>query len=435
MESVLLDHGAVEVSALDVYGDIFRLGYGFLQQENEPPGAFKANPIILGEKNGRIRRRILFEDTFEEILAEFQDYDWAILNGLTYWGRENTSANQSKMCAMIFDVDGVTPASLDNLIHAAKVSDVYPLPQYVILSGHGVHLYYVFEEPLDLYPGAKTQLKNLKYALTDKLWNRYTSEEEKVQHQGINQGFRVIGGRVKEGSGRVRAFRLNAHPTNVEQLSEYVPDEAKVEQLSFYPEAKMSLEEARRLYPGWYERRVIGKAPRGRWYVKRDLYDWWIRQIKSGAAPGHRYFCVMCLAIYGAKCGIDFEEVERDAFSLIPQLDALDHSRPFTEADVRSALECFDERYVTFPRKDISKLSGIVLPANKRNGRKQAQHVKMMSMIRDMDDPEGAWRNKAGAPSKESLIKAYADEHPEANHSEIARALGVSRTTVSKWLK
>ena len=26
-------------------------------------------------------------------------------------------------------------------------------------------------------------------------------------------------------------------------------------------------------------------------------------------------------------------------------------------------------------------------------------------------------------------------EHPEANHSEIARALGVSRPTVIKWLK
>ena len=39
-----------------------------------------------------------------------------------------------------------------------------------------------------------------------------------------------------------------------------------------------------------------------------------------------------------------------------------------------------------------------------------------------------------GAPTKKQLILDYAFEHPEANHSEIARALGVSRPTVVKWL-
>lgn len=36
---------------------------------------------------------------------------------------------------------------------------------------------------------------------------------------------------------------------------------------------------------------------------------------------------------------------------------------------------------------------------------------------------------------KSERIRAYAVEHPEATHSEIARALGVSRPTVIKWLK
>ena len=33
------------------------------------------------------------------------------------------------------------------------------------------------------------------------------------------------------------------------------------------------------------------------------------------------------------------------------------------------------------------------------------------------------------------MIRAYAREHPEANHSDIAKALDVSRPTVIKWLK
>ena len=51
------------------------------------------------------------------------------------------------MFALIFDLDGVTPFSLYSFLDRAKrrVSDFYPYPNYVALSGHGVHLYYLFE--------------------------------------------------------------------------------------------------------------------------------------------------------------------------------------------------------------------------------------------------------------------------------------------------
>ena len=152
LESVLLEYGASEVSAMDVYSDIFQLGYGFIQTEGEPGGLHKANPIILGSFGGhydsdgklvgdRRRRRILFEDTFEETLAEFRDANWAITNGLTYWGRANTADAQSKMCAMIFDLDGQDDGTLTAFLYNCR-SDypVYPEPNYIILSGHNVHL-------------------------------------------------------------------------------------------------------------------------------------------------------------------------------------------------------------------------------------------------------------------------------------------------------
>lgn len=40
-----------------------------------------------------------------------------------------------------------------------------------------------------------------------------------------------------------------------------------------------------------------------------------------------------------------------------------------------------------------------------------------------------------GSGEKRDIIRAYACEHPDANHSEIAKALGVSRPTVIKWLR
>ena len=206
---------------MDVYSDIFQLGYGFIQTEGEPSGEHKANPIIVGSfgghydedgklKGDRVRRRILFEDTFEDTLAEFSDANWAITNGLTYWGRANTADAQSKMCALIFDLDGQDDVTLRNFFYNCR-SDYpyYPDPNYIILSGHNIHLYYVLEEPADLYPNTKSLLKDMKYRLTDQMWNKYTSREwEHPQHQGINQGFRIIGGKTKDG-GTVRAFRVS----------------------------------------------------------------------------------------------------------------------------------------------------------------------------------------------------------------------------------
>ena len=71
----------------------------------------------------------------------------------------------------------------------------------------------------------------------------------------------------------------------------------------------MSIEEAKKKYPDWYERRVVRGEQRGRWTVKRDLYDWWLRKIETEIHVGHRFYGIMTLAIYAVKCGIDEDEL------------------------------------------------------------------------------------------------------------------------------
>lgn len=45
LEESILRWGGVEVTAMDVYSNIFNLGYNEIQKENEAPGVFKANPL------------------------------------------------------------------------------------------------------------------------------------------------------------------------------------------------------------------------------------------------------------------------------------------------------------------------------------------------------------------------------------------------------
>lgn len=56
----------------------------------------------------------------------------------------------------------------------------------------------------------------------------------------------------------------------------------------------------------------------------------------------------------------------------------------FTLDDIYTALDCYNEKYVRFPRKNLERITGVSMPANKRNGRKQKEHINMMNMIRDV---------------------------------------------------
>ena len=438
LEDVLTIWKAAEVSAEEVYSRIFAIGSGRIQKNEEESRNRKANPLGY-YKNRNMKKghyRIFFEDTFSETLHELQEADFAIVNGITYFGRKNLQAAASQMHALIFDLDGVTNRTLNNFLSGAIVADAYPVPNYIALSGHGVHLYYLFETPVPLYPNIKIQLKALKYALTDKMWNPLTSKDDKKQFQGINQGFRPIGGKTKIDGVRVRAFEVNKELFTLEKLGEYVLEEFRVDSSQLYKESKLTLEDAKKLYPEWYHKRIEeNDRSRGRWTTKRDLYDWWKRQIKAGASFHHRYFNIMCLAIYAVKAGIEEEELRRDAFDLIPFMNGIAPDAPFTVEDVESALECFDERYVTFPIDDITRLSGIPIQKNKRNGRKQKDHLRRIRLLRDLDHPDDSWMNKDGRPKKDKEVEAWQMQHPEGRKADCIRETGLDRKTVSKYWK
>lgn len=467
LQDILSSWGALPVSPMDVYTDVFKLGDGYIQTSDEEAGGYKSNPIAYyrnkGSKTGHFR--IMFEDTFEETLKEVQKAsDFAILNGITYFGRRNLQERASKMFAMIFDLDGVTDTTLNAFLSGAYNAKVYPIPNYIALSGHGAHLYYLFEEPIDLYPYIKLQLKELKYALTDKIWNPYTSTEEKVQHQGINQGFRVLGSKTKENaeSRIVRAYRLNTHPFSLEQLCEFVSEEHRVDKKQIYKETKYTLDQAKEKFPEWYHEVIVKGHKKPKYWdiagkVNGDnpyaLYDWWKRQIKAGATYHHRYFAIMCLAIYGAKCRKPYDDVEADALELVPFLNAINPDEPFTEEDCTTALECYDLRYSTFPIKDIEKLSGIEIPPNDRNHRSRHDHLHAeywidkktgrpkantckqnrelaLKFMRENGEIKG---RPQGSGTAEQKVKEWRQNNPLGTKAQCCRALNLSKPTVYKW--
>src|SRR5699024_5619677 len=119
---------------------------------------------------------------------------------------------------------------------------------------------------------------------------------------------------------------------------------------------------------------------------------------------------------------------------ILDELKEIEHSNPLEEDDNKSALETYVRQYYNFTNDDIVKLTDIHIEKNKRNYRKQDINKKEKRAIHEINDTEGNWRNQESRHSKENLVKEYIAENPDHTPTEIAKNLGISRTTVYKYI-
>lgn len=438
--TALLSSRYPEVDALDFYRELFPVG------ELEPRGEYiqgMYNAIAVKVVGKRKAERYTICDDLKPIDELVSGDEFVVISPVSYAGKAQSQRNARNLYALAFDLDGLIvkdgdPTGLKNLIHQFSVAEppFHPTPTYIVSSGNGVHLYYFLERPIPLFKNVLEQVYEYRKYFTQRLWNRYiTTLSRNPQFESVTQPFRAVGSVAKDGEQRVRAFRVGPK-VGVEDLNRLcVDDAAKIKTFAY--KSDLTLAQAKEKYPDWYHERIELKRPAGSWKIKRDLYDWWLREIRAGASLGHRYFCIMCLAVYAQKCGIRREELERDAFSLVELFDSqspADGSNDFDAADVIKALDAYDARYITFPRDTISLLSGIQITPNKRNYRKRETHL-IIARGTKKGMKEAGVLERDGRPVKRGQILECAADHPDWSHSRIARELGVSRTTVIKWMK
>ena len=422
----LLEQFAAQIAPMDFYRDVFPAG-SF--EEKGHPEQEKANGILCSVRNGKGRHSLVFDELDE--IREHLDDDFVIISPVAYFGRRRTSQNASMMYGICFDLDDVGYQELLWILERLD-NQHFPRATYIANSGTGLHLYYLFDEPIPLYKSIHNRLSVFKHELTDLIWNKYTSriDPDEKQYQGIFQGFRMVGSKTKSGNNRIAVFKTG-EKIDIDYLNNYVRPEFKIENLDY--ESSLSLEEAKTKYPDWYERRVINNEQKGRWKVKRDLYDWWIRKVNSDPklSVGHRYFCIAVLASYAVKCGISEQELRKDAYSFKPLMNSL--KADFSDDDIESALNFYQESFINLPRAEVEKISGLDVPANKRNGRTQAEHIRLMNFVRDEINQNTEWRNKEGRPEKKKIVQSWKKENPKGKKIDCSRETGLHINTVYKW--
>ena len=434
-----------EVEPKEFYRNIFPKGT--LQEM----GVFekgKYNGIIVEVTKDRLDNgkpkvlRHTLTDDLEKLDEVLSRDNFCLMSPISYAGKTRDSSMARELYALTFDLDGVQtmirdvkeyPYGLANLIHQIDDMEIIPKPTYIVSSGTGLHLYYVLEKPLPMFENIVEQLEILKKELTRMMWHDSISKlVDDIQYEPVCQGFRVVGSITKKGE-RCRAFEVGNKVT-IEYLNEFVREEYKAK--DFVYKSDLTLAQAKKKYPEWYEKRIANKEKRGTWKFNRAVYDKWLERLPKEAKLGHRYWSLWVLSVTAMKCGISYEELEKDAFGLIEVMNRKDENKldPFTEDDVLSALEGYDSAWFTYPIDKMSYRTDIPIEKNKRNYQKQEWHLEdIRSKKENMKRRGQAFKNPEGRPDKKQIVRQWREAYPNGSKYRCIKETGLSKPTVYKW--
>lgn len=435
----------------DYYRDMFPVG-SFERigcADRKPNGMLS----IIRDKSqrGHSYSRMVFDD-LDEISANLSK-ETVVISPVGYSGRRKKAKLAYTFYGMLIDLDNVGIRELNNLVWQME-NGILPMATYLKNSGTGIHVVYLFNEPVPAYDKYYDSLNSLKAALSDLIWSSHTSREPEKQFQGIFQSFRMVGSPTKLGSDyRVSAYKIGKK-TTIEELNEYVPPESRC---AFAESEGIPLAEAKELYPEWYQRRIVDGRKVGDYQLseaekqrRRAWYNAWIARIKAEARDGNRHHCVCVLFNYAMKAEIPLEEAYKDALDLLPYLDSLTQKpeNAFTAADIDAAKTYYSRDYIKISRKSILRMTGIDIGQTKRNRRSRNEHLQAESFRSSkgqlVENPCKANRERTlqamraagaipGRPDKQSIVLEWRKAHPEGSKAACIRDTGLTKPTVYKW--
>lgn len=437
----IADKGYKSVCAIDLYDDIF----GQHLEEHRLPADYRSGEYggiavervpADGKKKYIGRRTTITEGNME--LYDLIDHseNFCMIAPVSYIGKQRTNKNARYLFALVIEIDDIEPKNgIDELFYSWE-RDTMPMPKptYVVCSGSGLHLYFVFEQPLPLFQSMFEKLSETKKYFTTLFWNKYvTNSYDKIQYESVNQPFRCVGTITKSGKAYVMAFQTGNKVT-IEYFNKYLP---KDKQMTSVYTSSLSLAEAKKLYPEWYQRRIVNKNSRDCWHRHEGIYYNWIEKMKTGAAVGHRYNCLENLCSLAVQCNIAPEQVEKDCRALAQELEKLTvkEDNHFTEYDVLCALRTYhnaDDRAYRRRIEHIAKKTGIPLTPNKRNGRKQKTHLKIARFTLSMLNEEQE-KGLQGRHDKSEIVLEWRKNHPNGKKVDCIRDTGLTKPTVYKW--
>lgn len=308
------------------------------------------------------------------------------------------SKTVKSVMAFVVDADGADAGELKKLMK--YMWEALPAePSYIVNSGSGVHFVYAISSPVEV-GGRRYTLYELNRRIQEAFAGIGRLDKHPLVHPYRWPGFMTKIGTV------ATVFQVRAH-YSVEELLEAFG--MGISKPVFRRKAQSVL-----------------YLPRG----SRAFFVWVLRRLfRNPPIPGRRHNSFFALGIVAYKCrGEVPREEAREAVEMVYR----DIAKIGMDAgfSLKEAHEAFGKGYnpkaVTVTWKYLCSLLGWEYKANKRNGRSREEHCEYIRAIK---------KAKAEFKKKKLLPKVEQLRAEGRSLREIAKEVGVSKSTLGNWLR
>ena len=386
--AILEKHGKL-ASPAEYYEDM----YGSYGNEIMPYTMSDATPAIQRARNiDEVLQIAVFRN-------DIYTYSCSFFGG---WPKERLVKD---VYAFVIDLDCVSPADLRVLLKR----EIKKLPPtYVVNSGQGLHIVYMFKVPVACYTKRKKVLKQAIKALAG-LFKVKTYSYKVDPTATLVHAYRVVGSRTKLGQ-TAKAYKVGEKREVVEMLKLL-----NIDTYLFEKHEKKQTTQRKASYNN-----DVAVLPTGR--VR--FYDSTYERVRHEVDEGHRYLSLFALAIIAYKCRVPREQAEEDISDLVDLFNQKEHVKRVRENEIEKAMMGYSRKFVKVNSYTLEEYLGFAFHrSTKRNGLKQGEHLLIARAVK-------AAKQKA---TKEIQMKRYLQNNPGASLKKIEEDLGWSRRTIVKY--
>ena len=307
--------------------------------------------------------------------------------------------------AFVIDLDGVSPVDLRVLLKR----EIKKLPPtYIVNSGQGIHLVYMFTAPVACYKVRQKAMKQAIKALAG-LFKVKTYSYKVDPTATLVHPYRVVGSRTKLGQ-IAKAYKVGEKRGVVEMLKLLDIDTHLFEEHKKKPTTKRKAS----------QHSNVAVLPTGR--VR--FYDSTYERVRHEVDEGHRYLSLFALAIIAYKCRVPREQIEKDISDLVDLFNQKEHMKLVKEKEIEKAMMGYSQKFVKVNSYTLEEYLGFQFHRKiKRNGLNRNEHLQMARAIKSA-------KEKA---KREVQMKRYLQANPDASLKQLVEALGWGKATVVKY--
>lgn len=407
-DNVLAAYGE-RVSAATLYEDMFGVEH---MQDIFPV-------VIIGEDEAKHIVPMPLDEAIEQAAGRRNDM---LIGACSYFNNWVSKRSCRDVYGFIIDADNFYSGTLQNALQDnwyTASGDYTPMPTYIVNSGTGLHLYYLFDSPIPNYKSSTRQLDMIYRALAVQQTTRRVFLHKQVQWFG--QDFRMAGGLNKYGWIN-SAYKVGSK-WDIDKLAQAVG--FKDIHVRRYDEQRQPDQQPQR-------RRIVRKG----WRTSPRFYEYALKNCHDKTKEGNRYTSMCALVTIAWKCGVSIEQVERDLLALLPKYND-GATNPIKANEIQSALKMYNDRAILTQRATLETWQGWEYkPQTQRHTGKQ-KFTRAVSLavrswpVRDAMYPGGEWRHIPG--TKQQAIEEWQRQHPGGKKSACHADTGISRTTIDKW--